>query len=116
MNVIALLFGDVGFRSMHCLHVFPERTGVCVSLGAAWDLADIGFLPKVTKLKRFTIIIIKTAEICSLVAVLWRENGENVRKVRKVCERGNFFLHLGKKNQKPGTTEKGGDQPILQGT
>lgn len=44
VHVIALLLGDMSIWAMHRFHVLPERAGVCVSLGAAWDLADIGFL------------------------------------------------------------------------
>lgn len=29
---------------MHSFHVLSERAGICVALGAAWDLADVGFL------------------------------------------------------------------------
>lgn len=44
VHIIALLLGDVSIWAMHCFHMFPERAGVCVPLGAAWDLADVGFL------------------------------------------------------------------------
>lgn len=43
-KVTALFLGDVGLRSMDCLDVLPERTGICVALCAARDLAYIGFL------------------------------------------------------------------------
>lgn len=44
VHVVALLLGDVGIWAVDRFHVLPERAGVCVSLGAAWDLADVGFL------------------------------------------------------------------------
>lgn len=44
VHVVALLLGDVSIGAVHSFHVFPERAGVRVSLGAAWDLADVGFL------------------------------------------------------------------------
>lgn len=43
-QVPALLLGDVGLRAVDGLDVLPERAGVGVSLGAAGDLTDVGFL------------------------------------------------------------------------
>lgn len=39
-----MLLGDVCIWAVHCLDVLPERAWVCVAFGAAWDLADVGFL------------------------------------------------------------------------
>lgn len=50
VHIIALFLGDVGVWPMHGLHVLTKRAGVCVPLGAAWDLADVGFLGRVTGL------------------------------------------------------------------
>jgi len=36
--------GHVGIRTMHCLHVFAERAGICVALGAAGELAHVWLL------------------------------------------------------------------------
>lgn len=47
--VTAVLLGDMSIRSMHSLDMFAQGTGVCVAFGAAWDLADIGFLPECKK-------------------------------------------------------------------
>lgn len=44
MHIVALLLGDVSVWAMYRFHVLPEGAGVRVSLGTAWDLADIGFL------------------------------------------------------------------------
>lgn len=44
VHVVALLLGDVSVWAVHGFHVLPERAGVRVALGAAWDLADVGFL------------------------------------------------------------------------
>ena len=44
LHIVALLLGDVSVRAVHRLHVLPEGAGVRVPLGAAWDLADVGFL------------------------------------------------------------------------
>lgn len=44
VHIIALLLGDMGIWPMDRLHMLAERAGVCVPLGAAWDLADVGFL------------------------------------------------------------------------
>lgn len=44
VHVVALLLGDVSIWAVHGFHVLPERAGVCVTLGAARDLADVGFL------------------------------------------------------------------------
>lgn len=44
VHIIALLLGDMSIWAVHCFHMLPERTWVCVSLGTAGDLADIGFL------------------------------------------------------------------------
>lgn len=41
-----MLFGDVGFRSMHSFHVFAQGARVCVSLRTARDFTDIRFLEK----------------------------------------------------------------------
>lgn len=49
MHISTLLLGDVSLWAMHCLHMFPEGAGVCVALGAAWDLAYIRFLPSHTR-------------------------------------------------------------------
>lgn len=43
-GVAALFLGNVGFGSMNCFHMFPQRTGVSVALRAAWNLADVRFL------------------------------------------------------------------------
>lgn len=51
MYVPTLLFGDMSLWAMHCLHVFPEGTRVCVALRAAWDFTHIRFLPKATRMK-----------------------------------------------------------------
>ena len=42
--VVPLLLGDVRFRAVDGLDVFPERAGVRVALGAAGDLAHVRFL------------------------------------------------------------------------
>lgn len=47
MHISTLLLGDMSLWAVHCLHVFPEGAGVCVALGAAWDLAHIWFLIRV---------------------------------------------------------------------
>lgn len=47
-GVSSVLLGDVGVWPMHCLDMLAERTGICIALGAARDLADIGFLTKHT--------------------------------------------------------------------
>lgn len=44
VHVVALLLGDVSIWAVDRFHVLPEGAGVCVPLGAAWDLADVGFL------------------------------------------------------------------------
>lgn len=44
VHIIALLLSDMGVWSMDRLHMLAERAGVCVPLGAARDLADVGFL------------------------------------------------------------------------
>lgn len=44
VHVIALLLGDMGIWAVDRFHMLPERAGVRVSLGAAWDLANVGFL------------------------------------------------------------------------
>ena len=44
VHVVALLLGDMGIWAVYRFHMLPQRAGVCVSLGAAWDLADVGFL------------------------------------------------------------------------
>lgn len=44
VHVVALLLGHVSVGAVHGFHVLPERAGVRVALGAAWDLADVGFL------------------------------------------------------------------------
>ena len=44
VHVVTLLLGDVSVWAVYRLHMLPERAGVRVSLGAAWDLADVGFL------------------------------------------------------------------------
>lgn len=44
VDIVALLLGDMSIWAVHCFHMLPERTWVRVSLGTAWDLADIGFL------------------------------------------------------------------------
>lgn len=49
MHVPTLLLGNMSLRAMHSLHVFPERAGVCVTLGAARDFAYIRFLANSTK-------------------------------------------------------------------
>ena len=36
--------GHVGVRTMHCLDMFPERAGICVTFGAARELTHIGLL------------------------------------------------------------------------
>lgn len=43
-QVAALLFGDMGLGSVNGFHVFPERAGVRVALGAAGDLTNVRFL------------------------------------------------------------------------
>jgi len=45
-GIAPLLLGDVGFWSVHCLHMLPERAGVGVALGAAGDLAHVRFLSR----------------------------------------------------------------------
>lgn len=40
----SVLLGDMGVRAVHGLHMFAQGTGVCVALGAAWNLAHIGLL------------------------------------------------------------------------
>lgn len=54
-----MLLGDVGLRTVHCLHMFPQRAGVCVPLSAARDLTYIGFLEKIkmnkNELSNFTV-------------------------------------------------------------
>jgi hypothetical protein len=52
MHVPTLLLGDMSLRAMHGLHVFPEGAGVCVTLGAAWDFAHVGFLPNATRMRQ----------------------------------------------------------------
>lgn len=49
VHVPTLLFGDMSLRAMHSLHVFPERAGVCVTLGTARDFAYIRFLSNARK-------------------------------------------------------------------
>lgn len=49
MDVPTLLLGDMSLWAMHCLHMFPERAGVCVALSAAWDFTHIWFLPNATR-------------------------------------------------------------------
>lgn len=49
MHVSTLLLGDMSLGTMYSLHMFPERAGVCVTLGAAGDFAYIGFLSNATK-------------------------------------------------------------------
>lgn len=44
VHIIALFLGDMGIWSMDGLHMLAERARICVPLGAAWDLADVGFL------------------------------------------------------------------------
>lgn len=44
VHIVALLLGDVSVWAVDCLHVLPERAGVRVPLGAAWNLANVGFL------------------------------------------------------------------------
>ena len=44
VHVVALLLGDVSIWAVDRFHVLPEGAGVRVPLGAAWDLADVGFL------------------------------------------------------------------------
>lgn len=44
VHIVALLLGDVSVWAVHRLHVLPEGAGVRVPLGAAWNLADVGFL------------------------------------------------------------------------
>lgn len=44
VHIIALLLSDMGIWSMDRLHMLAEGAGVCVPLGAARDLADVGFL------------------------------------------------------------------------
>ena len=44
MFIPALFLCDVSVRAVDRLDVLTERAGVCVSLGAACDLADVGFL------------------------------------------------------------------------
>ena len=44
VHIVALLLGDVSVWAMDRLHVLPEGAGVRVPLGAAWNLADVGFL------------------------------------------------------------------------
>ena len=44
VHIIALLLSDMGIWSMDRLHMLAERARVCVPLGAARDLADVGFL------------------------------------------------------------------------
>lgn len=44
-RIPSVLLGDVGVRAVHRLHVFAQGTGVCVALGAAWNLAHVGLLP-----------------------------------------------------------------------
>lgn len=44
MHVVALFLGDMSVWAVYRFHVLPERAGVRVAFGAAWDLADIGFL------------------------------------------------------------------------
>lgn len=44
MHIVALLLGDMSIRAMDRFHMLPERAGVCVAFGAAWDLADVRFL------------------------------------------------------------------------
>lgn len=57
MHVSTLLLGDMSLRAMHSLHMFPERAGVCVTLGAARDFAYIRFLSSATKMNcRWTVI------------------------------------------------------------
>ena len=51
MHVPTLLLGDMSLRAVHSLHMFPERAGVCVALGAARDFAYIRFLANSTKKK-----------------------------------------------------------------
>lgn len=41
-----MLFGDVGFRSVHSFHVFAQRARVGVPLRTARDFTDIRFLEK----------------------------------------------------------------------
>lgn len=54
MHVSTLLLGDMSLGTMYSLHMFPERAGVCVTLGAAGDFAYIGFLSNATKNKLST--------------------------------------------------------------
>ena len=44
VHIVALFLGDVSVWAMDRLHVLPEGAGVRVPLGAAWNLADVGFL------------------------------------------------------------------------
>lgn len=50
MHVSTLLLGDMSLGTMYSLHMFPERAGVCVTLGAAGDFAYIRFLSNATKM------------------------------------------------------------------
>lgn len=43
-QVAALFLGDVGLGPVDGLHVFAQRAGVRVALGAAGDLTHVGFL------------------------------------------------------------------------
>lgn len=45
-NITSLFLGDVGFWSVDCLNMLPERTGVRVTLGTAWDFTHVRFLPR----------------------------------------------------------------------
>lgn len=48
-RVASLFLGDVGFGSVDCLHMLPERAGVRVTLCTARDLTHIWFLQKKAK-------------------------------------------------------------------
>lgn len=54
-QIVALLLGDMCFGAMDGLHVLPERTGVCVALGASGDLTHVRFLYRQTS-REFTIM------------------------------------------------------------
>ncbi len=44
--ITTLLLSDMCFWTMNGLHMFPERTGVCIAFCATWDLTHIWFLQR----------------------------------------------------------------------
>lgn len=45
-DVAALFLGDVGFWSVHCFNMLPERAGIRVAFGTPRDLTHIRFLQR----------------------------------------------------------------------